>query len=358
MLELFTGSKIKSATYFKPSVSFISWCIDSTLSAGDLGDLPWEKLVGSKTAGMFFSIRMSLTSELLPKSRLKTKSIPHSAATAISLAFKVSMLNGLSPTIGLNVSISSGILSEKSSPAAIPMSIMSAPESTKYWHLLINASFDRNGAFAISERTLIGKSSPTGRFLIKILFGFSRSFSIFSLSFSNSSMNLNASLRFSSSINLSAGLSSDRLIFPTKLRTIARSAPSVDPLKVGIPSSFVISLVPFLIRPGTRIMSISSSWLEKQFLISLIICLGVRNAATWVLSAMWTITSSFTSATTSFIKGYASSPVIIKTFIKLPNQIFYNITILLQYYLIFLKNFICLKIVILSKKRCKNCIKK
>ena len=233
--------------------------MDSTLSAGDLGDLPCEKLVGSNTAGMSFSIRISFTCELLPKSRLNTKSIPHSAATSISLGFNVSMLNGLSPTIGLNVSINSGILSEKSSPAAIPISIMSAPESTKYWHLLISASLDKNGALAISERTLIGKSSPTGRFLIRMLFGFWRSFSIFSLSFSNFSMNLNASFRFSSSINLSAGLSSDSSMLPIKLRTIARSAPSVDPLNVGIPNSFVISLVPFLIKPGTRIMSISSS---------------------------------------------------------------------------------------------------
>ena len=82
------------------------------------------------------------------------------------------MLNGLSPTIGLNVSINSGTLSEKSSPAAIPISIMSAPQSTKYWHLFIKASFDKNGALAISARTLIGKSSPTGSFPILILFGF------------------------------------------------------------------------------------------------------------------------------------------------------------------------------------------
>ena len=160
------------------------------------------------------------------------------------------------------------------------MSIMSAPESTKYWHLLIRASFERNGAFAISDRTLIGKSSPTGRFLIRILFGFSRSLLMFSSSFSNSSMNLKASLRFSSSINLSAGLSSDRSMLPIRFRTIARSAPSVDPLNVGIPSSFVISFVPFLISPGTRIMSISSNWSEKHFLTSLMIKRGVRNAAT------------------------------------------------------------------------------
>ena len=190
------------------------------------------------------------------------------------------MLKGLSPTIGLNVFIKSGILSEKSSPAAIPISIMSAPESTKYWHLFISASFDRNGALAISDNTLIGKSSPTGRFLIRMLLGFLRSLSIFSLSFSNSSMNLNASLRFSSSISLSAGLSSDRSMLPIRFNTIARSAPSVEPLNVGIPSSLVISFVPFLIKPGTRIMSISSSWSAKHLLTSLIICLGVKNAAT------------------------------------------------------------------------------
>ena len=125
---------------------------------------------------MFFSFRISLTSLLFPKSRLKTKSIPFSAAVLISFVFNVSILKGLSPAIGLNVLIKSGILSEKSSPAAIPISIISAPESTKYWHLFIKSSFERNGAFAISARTLIGKSSPTARFLIWILFGFSRSF--------------------------------------------------------------------------------------------------------------------------------------------------------------------------------------
>ena len=35
-----------------------------------------------------------------------------------------------------------------------------------------------------------------------------------------------------------------------------------------------------MLKPGTRIMSISSNWSEKQFLTSLIICLGVKNAAT------------------------------------------------------------------------------
>ena len=271
---------------------------------------------------MFFSISRSFISELFPKSRLSTKSMPCSAATLISSGFSVSMLNGLSPTIGRRVSISSGILSEKSSPAAIPMSIMSAPESTKYWHLLISASFERNGALAISDNTLIGKSSPTGRFLIIMLFGFSRSFWMFSVSFSNSSMNLNASLRFSSSINLSAGLSSDRSMLPTRFNTIARSAPSVEPLNVGIPSSLVISLVPFLMSPGTRIMSISSNWSEKHFFTSFIMILGVRNAATWVLSTIWTIISSFESDTTSFINGYANSPVTIKTFMPIPNLIF------------------------------------
>ena len=206
--------------------------------------------------------------------------MPFSAATLISSGFNVSMLNGLSPTIGLKVSTSSGILSEKSSPAAMPISIMSAPESTKYWHLLISASFDKNGAFAISDNTLIGKSSPTGRFLIRMLFGFLRSSLMFSSSFSNSSMNLNASFRFSSSINLSAGLSSDKSMLPIRFNTIARSAPSVEPLNVGIPSSLVISFVPFFINPGTRIMSISSNWSLKQVFTSLIICLGVRNAAT------------------------------------------------------------------------------
>ena len=141
-------------------------------------------------------------------------------------------------------------------------------------------------------------------------------------------MNLKASFRFSSSINLSAGLSSDNSMLPTKLRTIARSAPSVDPLNVGIPSSFVISLVPFLINPGTRIMSISSNWLEKHFLTSLIICLGVKNAATWVLSTICTIISPFTLETTSFIKGYANSPVIIKTFINFPTKSLHNNIIL------------------------------
>ena len=72
-------------------------------------------------------------------------------------------------------------------------------------------------------------------------------------------MNLKASLRFSSSINLSAGLSSDNDIFSSKFITISKSAPSVDPLKVGIPSSLVICLVPFLINPGTKIISISSN---------------------------------------------------------------------------------------------------
>ena len=142
--------------------------------------MPLEKLVGSNTAGMFFSFNISLTSPLFPKSRLKTKSIPFSAATLISLVFNVSMLNGLSPTIGLKVLINSGTLWEKSSPAAIPISIMSAPESTKYWHLFISASFERHGAFAISASTLIGKSSPTARFLIMMLLGFSRSFFMFS----------------------------------------------------------------------------------------------------------------------------------------------------------------------------------
>ena len=322
ILALFTGSSIKSATYLIPSVSLISWCIASTRSEGDFGDLPWEKLVGSNTAGMSFSFKIFWTSELFPKSRLNTKSMPFSAATCISFGFSVSILSGLSPTIGLKVSISSGILSEKSSPAAIPMSIMSAPESTKYWHLLISASFERNGALAISDNTLIGKSSPTGRFLISILFGFFRSSLIFSSSFSNSSMNLNASLRFSSSISLSAGLSSDRSMLPIRFSTIARSAPSVEPLNVGIPSSFVISFVPFLISPGTRIMSISSNWSLKDVLTSLIICLGVKNAATWVLSAICTIISSFEPETTSFIRGYANSPVIIKTFMNFQPNFF------------------------------------
>ena len=322
ILELFTGSKIKSATYFMPSVSFINWCIASTLSRGDLGEIPCEKLVGSNTAGISFSFRTSTSSALFPKSRLNTKSIPFSAATLISLEFNVSILNGLSPTIGRKVSISSGILSEKSSPAAIPISIMSAPESTKYWHLLISSSLDKNGALAISESTLIGKSSPTGRFLIKMLFGFLRSSLMVSASFSKSSINLKASFLFSSSMSLSAGLSSESCMFSTRFNTIARSAPSVEPLKVGIPSSFVISLVPFLINPGTRIMSISSNWFEKLVFTSFMICLGVKNAATWVLSAIWTMISSFESATTSLIKGYANSPVIIKTFITTSQLIY------------------------------------
>ena len=96
---------------------------------------PSEKLVGSKTAGVLVSFKTSSTLELFPKSKLNTKSIPYFAATSISFAFNVSILNGLSPTIGLKVSINSGTLSEKSSPAAIPISIISAPEYTKYWHL-------------------------------------------------------------------------------------------------------------------------------------------------------------------------------------------------------------------------------
>ena len=302
ILALLTGSRIKSATYFNPSVSSINWCIASTRSSGVLGEIPSLKLVGSNTAGIPFSLSKGATLDWLPKSRLNTKSIPCSAATLISLVFNVSMLNGLSPTIGRNVSISSGTLSEKSSPAAIPISIMSAPQSTKYWHLLINASLDRNGAFAISARTLIGKSSPTGSFPILMLFGFWRSFSIFSSSFSKSSIILNASFLFSSSISLSAGLSSDSWIFSIRFKTMAKSAPSVDPLKVGIPSSFVISRVPFLIKPGTKIKSISSIWSAKLVFTSLIIILGVKNAATWV-SAIWTMTSSVESSTTLFIKG-------------------------------------------------------
>ena len=60
-------------------------------------------------------------------------------------------------------------------------------------------------------------------------------------------------------ISFIAGLSSDKLIFSIKFKTIAKSAPSVEPLNVGIPSSFVISLVPFLINPGTKIKSILSN---------------------------------------------------------------------------------------------------
>ena len=55
ILALLTGSKIKSATYFNPSVSLINWCIASTRSSGVLGEIPSLKLVGSKTAGIFFS---------------------------------------------------------------------------------------------------------------------------------------------------------------------------------------------------------------------------------------------------------------------------------------------------------------
>ena len=264
------------------------------------------------------SFKTSSTLELFPKSKLNTKSIPCFAATSISFAFNVSILNGLSPTIGLKVSINSGTLSEKSSPAAIPISIISAPESTKYWHLWIKASFDKNGALAISDSTRIGKSSPTGRFPIIILLGFFNKFLIVSSSFSKSLMNFKASFLFSSSISLSAGLSSDNSIWSIKFKTMAKSAPSVEPLKVGIPNSFVISLVPFFIKPGTKIISISSNWLAKWVFISSIIILGVKNAATCVLSAIWMITSTLALATTFLIKGYAKFPVIIKTFINSP----------------------------------------
>ena len=84
-------------------------------------------------------------------------------------------------------------------------------------------------------------------------------------------MNLSASFLFSSAINLSAGLSSDNSILSKRLITIAKSAPSVEPLNVGTPISLVISLVPFLINPGTKIKSISFSSSEKFSLISFII---------------------------------------------------------------------------------------
>ena len=140
------------------------------------------------------------------------------------------MLNGLSPTIGLNVSIRSGIWSERSSPAIIPISIMSEPEATKNSAFLIRSSLDKIGALAISDNTLIGKSSPTGRFLTRILFSFLRSSSLFSMSFSKSSMNFKACFFFSSIISLSAGVDWDSSKSSTKSRTIARSAASVDAL--------------------------------------------------------------------------------------------------------------------------------
>ena len=83
-------------------------------------------------------------------------SIPCSTAALISFGFNVSILRGLSPTIGRNVSIKSGISSERSSPAIIPISIISEPEATKYSAFLIKASFDKTGALAISDKTLKG----------------------------------------------------------------------------------------------------------------------------------------------------------------------------------------------------------
>ena len=142
----------------------------------------------------------------------------------------MSILRGLSPTIGLNVSIKSGISSDLSSPAIIPMSIMSEPEATKNSAFLIKSSLDKIGALAISDNTLIGKSSPTGRFLTRMLFSFLSNSSLFSMSFSKSSMNFNACFFFSSIMSLSAGVDCDNSRSSTKSNTIAKSAASVDAL--------------------------------------------------------------------------------------------------------------------------------
>lgn len=99
-----------------------------------------QKLVKQNSRSICFPLHLS-TLELFPKSSY-TKSIPYFAATSISFAFMCQYLTAYLQQFGLKVSINSGTLSEKLH-AAIPISIISAPESTKYWHLWIKASFEK-----------------------------------------------------------------------------------------------------------------------------------------------------------------------------------------------------------------------